>query len=371
MPQPANNSPCNTTLEINSQPRLWQLLADEIYPELCEIREWVQQLANSGDFTEIWFTGAGTSAFVGDILAKALNVTTKLKMIAVSSTDLVSTPQLYISPSSNPLVVSFGRSGNSSESIGVLELLDQLLPTAPRLNITCNADSELAKRTHDSARQQVLILPAHDQGFAMTASFSSMLLSAAAIFDPATDDARIILGALSEQSQSILANVESWVKQQSLPSRMVFLGSGCLTYAAREAALKVMELTAGKIPSLWDSPLGFRHGPKSFISDNTHIILFESSNAYTSLYDQDLATEIHNQFPDNPLTVISNSQSAGLHVCPELPDHWNSVLFLLVAQKLAVDLSERLDLNVDDPFVGTNTLTRVVAGVKLHRLKQS
>jgi hypothetical protein len=42
------------------------------------------------------------------------------------------------------------------------------------------------------------------------------------------------------------------------------------------------------------------------------------------------------------------------------------VLYLLTAQVLAVELSQRLQLNVDDPFIGTNTLTRVVAGVRLH-----
>jgi tagatose-6-phosphate ketose/aldose isomerase len=291
-------------------------------------------------------------------------------MRSISSTDLVSAPQLYINgkskPLPKPLVVSFGRSGNSSESVGVLNLLDQLLPQAPRLNITCNSSSELATRNHPSDQQRTIILPAHDEGFAMTASFSCMLLSAASGFDPQMSDCADALSRLSARASTLLAAAPHWAQSCKQPSRMVFLGSGCLQFAAREATLKVMELTAGRVPGLWDSPLGFRHGPKSFIDPQTHVVLFESEHSYSRLYDQDLAQEIRTQFPENALTVISNNANNEMAVEPGLPDHWNSVLYLLTAQVLAVELSQRLQLNVDDPFIGTNTLTRVVAGVRLH-----
>ncbi len=364
MPDSQITPQCATDREIRSQPALWQLLATEKYNELRAIQEWVQQL----DITEVWFTGAGTSAYIGDILATALSASHKVTFRSISSTDLVSAPDLYITQSVNPLIVSFGRSGNSSESVGVLNILDQWLPTAPRLNITCNPQSELAKRIHQHDRQRVLVLPAHDKGFAMTASFSCMVLSAAVVFDLKHKDTQQTLTRLSQRASALITTTDSWVASQSLPSRVVFLGSGSLKFAAREAALKVMELTAGKIPCVWDSPLGFRHGPKSFIDNATHVIVFESNNHHTRLYDQDLAEEIKFQFPHNPLTVVSGSHTASLSVDEELPDHWNSVLFLLVAQLLAVELSIQLQLNVDDPFAGSNTLTRVVAGVKLHPL---
>ncbi len=362
MSQSNTDNTCHTRQELLSQPQLWRDMANERAAELSDIRHWVQQL----DIREVWFTGAGTSAFIGDILATGIDSLSPLLFRSVSSTDLVSAPQLVITNQSQPLIVSFGRSGNSSETVGVLNLLDQHLPNAPRLNITCNGKSELATRISASAEQRVIILAAHDEGFAMTASFSNMLLAAGYVFDTATTDYANALLQLANRADTLTTASEQWARSCKMPSRIVFLGSGCLQFAAREATLKVMELTAGKVPGLWDSPLGFRHGPKSFIDKNTHVVLFESGNDYSRLYDQDLAAEISAQFPDSPLTVISTDPENSLHVEADLPDHLNSVLHILVAQILAVELSERLQLNVDDPFVGTNTLTRVVAGVTLH-----
>lgn len=58
--------------------------------------------------------------------------------------------------------------------------------------------------------------------------------------------------------------------------RIVYLGSGGLQGAARESALKVLELTAGKLAAFYDSPTGFRHGPKSLVDDETLVVVFVS-----------------------------------------------------------------------------------------------
>ncbi|MCP6335832.1 sugar isomerase, partial [Klebsiella pneumoniae] len=47
--------------------------------------------------------------------------------------------------------------------------------------------------------------------------------------------------------------------------RVIWLGSGMLQGIAHESALKLLELTAGKISASYESPLGFRHGPKSLV----------------------------------------------------------------------------------------------------------
>ena len=142
------------------------------------------------------------------------------------------------------------------------------------------------------------------------------------------------------------------------PSRAVFLGSGALTFAAREAALKVMELSAGDIPALWDSALGFRHGPKSFVDAGTDIWLFSSFDPHTAQYEADLMAELAQQFPQS-----------GLHL-PQLPrpypDPWAAPLYVALAQVLAAVWSDAMGLMVDDPFAGKGTLTRVVSNVRLH-----
>ena len=48
---------------------------------------------------------------------------------------------------------------------------------------------------------------------------------------------------------------------------------------------------------------------------------------------------------------------------------WDTVLSILPAQLASVIWSNQLGLNIDDPFVGQSTLTRVVSGVRLHPVK--
>ena len=140
--------------------------------------------------------------------------------------------------------------------------------------------------------------------------------------------------------------------------RSVFLGAGPLAFAARESALKVMELTAGHVPALWDSTLGFRHGPKSFVRDSTQIVVFMSPDPQVTRYDADLVTELRQQFPLATVTALTIDMPFGAT--------WGAPLAVAYAQVLAVIWSHRLGLNVDDPFSGQGTLSRVVSGVRLY-----
>jgi len=352
----------HTDREIRSQPEVWLTLGDELSEHIENVKRWVSTLS----FDEIWFTGAGSSAFIGDIIATELNVQNVIPIRAISSTDLVSAPTLYVKPGITPLVVSFGRSGSSSESIGVLNILDKLIPQAHRLNITCNESSELANRCGGTNDTRVIVLPAHDQGFAMTASFSTMLLTALMIFDQSVENPKSALKQLATYAKQLIPQFDTWANELQTPSRFVALGTGPLTFVARESALKVLELTAGQIPALWDSSLGFRHGPKSFLNDNTHVLLFMSKDPYRTRYDTDLAQELEQQFPNSLITRIGGVNTTDVNIESSLPDHWNSVLYMLSAQILGVQLSKRFNLNVDNPFEGKDTLSRGICGVQLH-----
>jgi len=281
---------------------------------------------------------------------------------AVATTDLVARPAAYLT-GRKPLIVSFGRSGNSAETLGTLDALDALAPDAPRLNITCNADSALAKRT--GANGHALILPAatHDAGFAMTSSLTTMLLSALALFDRSGGRPGKVAAAASEAGV-LLPRLTEAARAAPVPERIVFVGSGPLAYAARESALKVMELTAGQVPALWDSTLGFRHGPKSFVRGDTAIVVLTSPGHPAAAYDADLAAELRRQFPQARITTLGPQGDLPF----AMPDGaaWGAPLSILYAQCLAVVWSAALGLNVDDPFAGQGTLSRVVSGVKLY-----
>lgn len=74
--------------------------------------------------------------------------------------------------------------------------------------------------------------------------------------------------------------------------RVAYLGSGPLGKLTKEARLKILELTAGEVTTIFDTSMGFRHGPKSYINDNTLVVSFVSNNDYTRKYDLDVLDEI-------------------------------------------------------------------------------
>ena len=340
-----------TFREILAQPAIWRDWGARL--PVTDLRAWIAATGAE----EVWLCGAGTSAYIGDILAAGLEGQPGPRFRSVPTTDIVARPLAYLRGAPK-LVVSFGRSGNSAESVGLLDALDALAPTWPRLNITCNATSALGQRP----RAKVITLPeaTHDQGFAMTSSFSTMLLTAAALFDSSLPVSHTAtrFAALADALQTLLPHFTAHAATARRPARAVFVGSGPLAFAAREAALKVMELAAGQIPALWDSTLGFRHGPKSFTVGDTDLWLFRSLDPHTRAYDEDLLTELRTQFPRSIITAPDVPQS--------FTDLWSAPLYVALAQILAVTWSDALGLNVDDPFAGQGTLTRVVSGVRLH-----
>lgn len=341
-----------TWREINAQPAIWRDWGDAFDP--ASLLDWIVGLR----VDEIWFCGAGSSAYIGDILEAALQAQ-GWRLRAVPTTDIVSRPRAFLTGPPK-LVVNFGRSGNSAETIGTLDALDALAPHWPRLNITCNATSALATR-----RGKAVVLPkaTHDAGFAMTSSFTTMLLTALAILDPALAPkiAPHDFACLADQLETAMPGLEAYALSTRRPERAVFVGAGPLAHAAREAALKVMELSAGQIPALADSTLGFRHGPKSFVRGATDIWVFTSADPHAARYDADLAAELRTQFRGSVVTEVGPGGDVDLPT-----DGWKVVLPVVLAQMLAVVWSDSLGVAVDDPFAGMGTLSRVVSGVKLY-----
>lgn len=348
-----------TRSEINAQPAIWREWAGPLASRADEIRIW----SDKRDHGEIWFSGAGTSAYIGDSLVRILSPRQQRQFLSMPTTDLVSCPHLFNGRAGSALSVQFGRSGNSSESVGLLDLLDAHRPDIDRLSITCNAESALALRqVPGPGESRSITLPpeTHDRGFAMTSSFTTMLLSALACFDN-DFDAAATLPKLADAAEAVLPGL--WDMHAPRPARVIFLGSGALTAIARESALKVLELTAGATMTQWDSCLGFRHGPKAAVNDDTAVYVMIHPDLQTSRYDLDLTAEIRQQFPSVPVTTIGPAGSdIGLNLTGGPAD---CVLYVLAAQVLAHRWSQSLGLRVDDPFAGRN-LTRVVSGVQLY-----
>lgn len=341
-----------TWREIHAQPQIWRDWAAPLAEQAERIRGWIAERGRG----QIWLSGAGTSAFIGEVLQVS-----DPRLRAVATTDVVSCPGDFLTDEP-VLSVQFGRSGNSSESLGMLDILDRHRPGWDRLHITCNPTGALATRPAPGPGEaRVLSLPeaTHDAGFAMTSSFTTMLLSALACLSDF--DARSALPALADQADALFARLDT--VEIARPERAVFLGSGALTGLARESALKVLELSAGRTATQWDSCLGFRHGPKALVDDHTHVFVLLHPDPHTARYDRDIAAEIRAQFPAIEVTTIGPGGDIPIESSGEV--RADAVLYVLPAQVLAARWSAGLGLPVDDPFEGRN-LSRVVAGVTLY-----
>jgi tagatose-6-phosphate ketose/aldose isomerase len=320
-------------------------------------------------------TGAGTSAYIGQCLAPLLDRALTARVDAVPTTDIVCAPQLYLDPEQPLLLVSFGRSGNSPESIAAVELAEQLVKDVRHLVVTCNANGKLA--TADVATAMTVQLPeaTHDTSFAMTSSFSCMMYAALAALLPAgTLDRRI--GAISEAVEHVLAQSRPLLEQLTAArfERVVYLGSGLLQGLAREATLKLGELTNGAVVTCFDSPLGFRHGPKTFVTERTLVVVFVSNDAYTRRYDYDLLDELRRDGRAARVIEVTAQPRAGLEAdtlaVPGLADAVDVDLlwpYVAVAQVYAFLTSRAMGVTPDNPNP-SGLVNRVVQGVQLYAL---
>jgi tagatose-6-phosphate ketose/aldose isomerase len=351
-----------TAREITQQPQIWQQITSQINAD-AELKQWFMvQLAEPG--LRIILTGAGTSAYIGQALLPALSATLPVptqRLEAISTTDLVSNPAQYLQGQYPTLLISYGRSGNSPESLKTTELADQLLPDCRHLIITCNAAGRLAQYGMAHPRSKVLQLPdaCHDRSFAMTSSFTGMYLATLWLFQPAPQQ----LETTIEVTAQLLAQSAAVRAEAELPAeRVVFVGSGCLAGIAREAALKYLELTAGQISSFYESSLGFRHGPKSVVNAQTQVFILRSNDEYTAKYDVDLYDEVRR---DRRAAYIRLVQLDACRGAPALADAWLALPLIVYCQTLAFFKALQLEISPDNPCP-TGEVNRVVQGVTLY-----
>lgn len=347
-----------TAAEIAQQPAIWQQLAAQA--QQPQLRYWLQSLLAMPNL-RIILTGAGTSAYIGQTLLPHLlqnNRVASQRIEAISTTDIVSNPAQYLAAALPTLFISYGRSGNSPESVAAVQLAEQLIPECYHLVISCNAQGQLAQFAQQQANSKLWLLPeaCHDRSFAMTSSFTGMLVSTLLLLTP--DEAQ--LQAAIEAAQALLADVRSLRQLAEQPcQRLVFLGSGCLKGIAQEAALKYLELTAGQVLSCFESPLGFRHGPKSLVDASTQLILLSSADPYTRRYDIDLYHELQQ---DNKALLTTQLQ---LPTAGPQQDVWLALPYILFAQMLAFYKALQLGISPDNPCPG-GEVNRVVQGVHIY-----
>jgi tagatose-6-phosphate ketose/aldose isomerase len=276
------------------------------------------------------------------------------------------------------LLVSFARSGNSPESTAAVTLAEQGVPDCHHLIVTCNGEGDLYRHGQRLRNAQVVLLPVetNDRGFAMTSSFTGMILAASLAFDLSRQDRP---EALSRWAAQVLeAQVPLLAKlANSGFERVVYLGSQEFKGLARESALKMLELSDGNIVALADTPLGFRHGPKTIVNRKTLVVMFLSNDPYARRYEMDLLRELHSDGVAARVVALYAGDAPASDFALEgiaLPDALGAsnlglcLPYAAFAQTLAFLQSLALGLRPDTPNA-RGVVNRVVQGVSIYPWK--
>ena len=368
-----------TTREIYQQPQVWQTAFENYKVQADEIAVFLNNIDEKYDYIKVILTGAGTSAYVGDTLLpyfRKIYDERKWNFNAIATTDVVANPLAYLHKEVPTVLVSFARSGNSPESVAAVDLAKDIVEELYQITITCAAEGKLAQQAHGDERNLLLLQPApsNDAGFAMTSSFTSMMLTALLVFDKADLAAKAEkVSALMTLSQEMLDSAEAIQKMVSLDyNRVIYLGAGPFFGLAHEAQLKILELTAGQVATMYESPVGFRHGPKSLVNEKTVVVVFGSTDSYTKLYDLDLVREVagdeiarkvilltdQKEDLENVEQVIFSSQQLADDVYRVFP-------YIVYGQLFALLTALKVNNRPDTPSP-TGTVNRVVQGVIIH-----
>jgi tagatose-6-phosphate ketose/aldose isomerase len=367
-----------TAREIAQQPASWLRTQELLRAHAGKIAAFLDPLLAKQDL-RIILTGAGSSAFIGECLEPLLLNRLHRRVEAIATTDLLSGPLQYFQRDVPTLLVSFGRSGSSPESIAAVDLAETLLRECHQLVFTCNEQGTLYRRCREAPNSLAILLPpeTHDQSFAMTSSFTSMMLAALLVFDGGRGGVVASVADIARAAQALMDQHSATLRDIAAESysRVVYLGSNGFKALAREAALKLMELTDGKVVSAFDSPLGFRHGPKTIVTGDTLLYVFMSNDPYTRRYDLDLLRELRRDGLAGRVIAITarteDSVAEGdyLHVphAAEARDGELHFPYIVCGQLYAFYRSLAVGNTPDQPS-NSGTVSRVVSGVTIHPL---
>jgi tagatose-6-phosphate ketose/aldose isomerase len=346
-----------THSEILQQPDLWPDTVERV--RNCPFRA---QLEHG----PVFLTGAGTSAYAAAAIEAAWDFLHGNSARAIPSTDLLVDCSVL---AQGGTLLSLARSGDSPESLGVIDRVQNSHPQVRHFAITCNPNGGLATRLGDSAL--ILDPRTNDRSLVMTSSFSNLVL-AGLCFNRLEALAGQV-GRISAAVRQSLGEIEeiAEIVSRDDPDRAVVLTSRPLAGAAQEACLKILEMTAGRVVAIPETYLGLRHGPMSFLRSNSLVLCWLSNDPVRRRYEEDLLAELRAKKLGRIVcigTPVAGSEIADVAIAasaPGLHDSLRAPFEIVFAQLLAYHMSLRAGLDPDSPSPD-GVITRVVRGVRMH-----
>ena len=373
-----------TPQEIYQQPETWQSTYQRCVEKAPELNRFLERSGvgcHDHLAPVVFLVGAGTSDYVGRVLTHLLRARWQCEAWAVPSTDLLTNMESLITPGREYLWIAFSRSGDSPEGVAVLEKALAAYPQVRHIVITCNQTGRMARICSSQGERTlalVLDTAVNDRGLAMTSSFTNLVIAGqclAHLHD--LPGYRALLSDMSEVGARFLECAPKYAAQIAAMgcTRACFVGSGALAAVADEAALKLLELTAGKVQTLSESALGLRHGPMSALDENTLFVAFLSSSEKRRCYEIDLLKEMREKRLGKVTVVVTPQPYEGLDKLadwvlsldapPALEDEYRAPVDIILAQLLGLFHSLNAGLQPDRPSPN-GVISRVVSRVNIY-----
>ncbi|MGA8491365.1 MAG: tagatose-6-phosphate ketose isomerase [Terriglobales bacterium] len=372
-----------TPAEIAQQPVTWESTFSLFEKRRTALAEFLENsgLNNSGrSKLTVFLVGAGSSDYVGISLGHLLRRLWRCEVAVIPSTSLLTHAEQWLIPDCNYLWISFSRSGDSPESVSVIERALVRHPNIRHVVVSCNAEGRMIRCVAGKRQAFSVVLDdaANDRGLAMTSSFSNMVVFGqcmAHIDDPTLYEP--ILSRLVEAGKTFLPRAADAAAALAAEpyGRICFLGSGALEGAAVESGLKVLELTAGRMLTMSESALGLRHGPMAALDKTTLLVAFLSSDETVACYERDLLHEVaKKQLVKTRIAVGGHSEMpldglAERYLVPDIhtavPDDCRPPVDVMFGQLLGLFFSLRWNLTPDHPSP-SGVISRVVENVKIY-----
>ena len=274
-----------TPQEIAQQPESWKTTYQRCLNQTQALQA---LLARAGVHTAssrpVFLVGAGTSDYACRALAPLLRKRWNSDVWPVPSTTLLTDFDEYHRPGKEYFWISVSRSGDSPEGVALLERALAQRPEILHLVITCNARGKMAQlcaRHPERAFALLLDESVNDRGLAMTSSFTNMVLAGQCLanLDNLPAFGKIVGQMVDAGKQFLPLAAETAATITTLGcQRACFIGTDVLSAVADESALKVVELTAGRVSTVAESALGLRHGPLSSL-DGQALLAAATTNA--------------------------------------------------------------------------------------------
>src|SRR5919197_1422719 len=239
----------HTIREICQQPSTWLRTCELMRRQTAHLRAALKGISS------LILTGSGSSEYAGHCVRLPLQNELGVITQAIAGGDLLAHGGRVYPPGRPGLMVSIARSGDSPESAGALALMLKAEPQIRHLVLTCNEAGSLARTYQNDSRVLVITLDeeTNDQGLVMTSSFTNLVLAARFLgFVEQAERFQSICEKLSRSASRFLdEHIGTLAQVAKEPfKRAVFLGSGARFGAAREAALKLLEMTAGRVSAM-------------------------------------------------------------------------------------------------------------------------